>query len=76
MKQCYNLLLIIVISSALAGCAYLGFHGPSTRLYPDIHADVFEDSECLQCHGPDNDDPSSPTTPHPQFTGCLKCHDD
>lgn len=76
MKQFYKLLLVLVILFVLAGCAYLGFHGPSIRLYPDIHDGIYKDAECRQCHGPDNYDPSIPKTPHPDFTGCLKCHND
>lgn len=62
----------------LGGCAYrhyLGLHGPSIRRYPDIHAGVRRDEECLGCHHPDRD-PVGPPTTHPGFRGCLKCHDD
>ena len=34
-----------------------------------------EDYECLECHHPDKD-PEGPPTTHPNFTGCLKCHND
>ena len=61
-----------------AGCAhryYLGFHGPSIQAFPAIHQGVSSDEECLSCHHPDRD-PQGPPTSHPQFTGCLKCHND
>jgi len=67
-------LMILLVS----GCAYryyFGMHGPSIRHYPEIHAGVKRDVACLECHHPDRD-PSGPPTSHPQFTGCLKCHDD
>jgi hypothetical protein len=60
------------------GCAYrhyLGMHGPSIRSFPDVHAGVTEDAQCLECHHPDRN-PVGPPTSHPQFVGCLKCHDD
>jgi hypothetical protein len=59
------------------GCghtAYLGMHGRSIRLYPDIHTSAVEDSQCLECHHPDN--PEGPACPHPDFKGCIKCHND
>ncbi|MBR9982360.1 MAG: hypothetical protein KFF50_15115 [Desulfatitalea sp.] len=62
----------------LGGCAYrhyLGMHGPSVRRYPGIHEGVTEDAQCLLCHHPDRD-PAGPPTSHPQFAGCLKCHND
>jgi len=62
----------------LGGCVYryyLGMHGPSIRRYPEVHAGVVEDAECLACHDPEGD-PVGPPTSHPQFVGCLKCHDD
>lgn len=75
---------ILAISGLLAvmavyGCAYryyLGMHGPSIRRYPEIHAGVSgDDDACLECHHPERD-PSGPPTTHPDFTGCLKCHND
>ena len=63
---------------ASGGCAYryyLGMHGPSIQLYPQIHSDVKADEACLECHHPARN-PSGPPTTHPQFTGCLKCHND
>jgi hypothetical protein len=62
----------------LAGCAYrhyMGLHGPSIRSTPDIHEGVTEDGQCLECHHPDRNPVGLPTS-HPQFTGCLKCHND
>jgi hypothetical protein len=72
---------IIICATALllvSGCAYrhyMGLHGPSVRRTPDIHQGVTEDAECLECHHPDRE-PVGPPTSHPQFTGCLKCHND
>ena len=54
---------------------YLGFHGPSIKLYPEDHEGVVQDNECLECHDPNNDPDGQPTS-HPHFTGCLKCHND
>ena len=62
----------------LGGCAYrhyMGVHGPSLRRCPEVHEGASEDAECLGCHHPDRD-PVGPPTSHPQFTGCLKCHND
>jgi hypothetical protein len=62
----------------LTGCAYryyLGMHGPSVSRHPDIHAGITTDEECLGCHGSQSN-PRGPATSHPQFTGCLKCHND
>jgi hypothetical protein len=76
-----RIICIIVFALTLAvlcSCAYryyLGMHGPSIRRFPDIHEGVREDSECLECHHPDRD-PEGPPTSHPQFKGCLKCHND
>jgi len=62
----------------IAGCghwAYLGIHGTSIRQAWDVHAHVGKtDAQCLECHHPDN--AKGPVTPHPNFTGCLKCHND
>ncbi len=60
----------------LTGCAYghyLGLHGPSVKNFPDIHQDVTEDAACRECHAPTGDSTGPPTS-HPNFTGCLKCH--
>jgi hypothetical protein len=74
MRFCRKMLVLLVSLSILLGCTsrhYLGFHGPSIKLHPDVH----EDDECLECHGPDSDSDGRPTS-HPDFTGCLKCHND
>lgn len=62
----------------LSGCAYryyLGMHGPSIKQYPQIHEGVTQDAECLECHHPERN-PTGPPTSHPDFSGCLKCHND
>jgi predicted CXXCH cytochrome family protein len=62
----------------LTGCAYryyLGMHGPSIKGYADIHTGISKDKECLECHAP-QDNPQGPVTTHPQFIGCLRCHND
>lgn len=64
----------LMLICSLTGCAYLGFHGPSIQSFPDVHQGVMLDQQCLGCHHPDH--ASAPPTPHPSFTGCLKCHDD
>lgn len=70
----------VLLLSALsgAGCAYryyLGMHGPSIRLSPQVHQGFREDSECLSCHRPGRN-PQGPPTTHPTFVGCFKCHSD
>ena len=73
-----HLLIVTGVWLVLGSCAYryyLGLHGPSIRHFPDVHAGVTEDAQCLACHDP-NGDPGGPPTTHPQFVGCLKCHDD
>ena len=69
------LLLLIVSSSGCAYRYYLGMHGPSIRNSPEIHLDVKEDEQCLECHNPDTPT-EAPPTDHPHFKGCLNCHDD
>lgn len=63
---------------SLAGCyghgAYLGLHGKSIKRYPALHEGIVRDSQCLKCHHPDT--ANGPPTPHPDFKGCLKCHND
>ena len=71
-------LMLIVGGVLLSGCAYkhyMGFHGPSVRRHPEIHAGITADRECLGCHHPDESSEGPPTS-HPQFTGCFKCHND
>jgi hypothetical protein len=77
MKKWYKEALLIGATLFFLGCghmAYLGVHGRSIRLYPDIHESVEKDAQCLECHHPDN--PVGPVSPHPEFTGCIKCHND
>lgn len=77
MKKWFNRALLIGITLFFSGCghmAYLGWHGPSIQLHPDIHEFVEEDDQCLECHHPDN--PEGPASLHPNFTGCIKCHND
>jgi hypothetical protein len=78
MKAIKYVVLGCFILAVVTGCAYryyLGMHGPSILNSPEVHEGVTEDSECLECHHPERD-PEGPPTPHPQFTGCLKCHND
>ena len=75
MKQILLCSMALMIAGGCAYQHYLGMHGPSVRNFPDIHAGVTEDTECLECHHPDRN-PVGPPTSHPQFTGCLKCHND
>ncbi len=68
--------LLLFLSST--GCAYrhyLGMHGPSITSSPEIHVDVQDDAECLECHDPQMQADAPPTN-HPNFKGCLKCHND
>jgi hypothetical protein len=77
MKQPVKFLLGIAGAMLIGGCAhtaYLGFHGKSVNAFPDIHAGVTRDVQCLECHHPDHAQGSP--TPHPDFTGCLNCHND
>lgn len=70
--------LIIFLTITSMGCSYrhyMGLHGPSVKSYPDLHAGITTDRECLECHHPDKS-PKGPPTSHPEFTGCLKCHND
>ncbi len=78
MQRIITSILAVAFSITLAACAhryYLGFHGPTIKTFPDIHRAVVEDDECLGCHG-DGDQSQGPPTSHPQFKGCLKCHND
>jgi hypothetical protein len=75
MKKIFILGFLLVVVFSLSSCAYkayLGMPGKSIWLYPDIHEGVTEDYQCLECHNPI--DPEGPPTPHPNFKGCLKCH--
>lgn len=78
MKQIIISIIAIALTITLAGCAhryYLGFHGPTIKAHPDIHNGFTKDAECLGCHG-EGDESKGPPTSHPQFKGCLKCHND
>jgi hypothetical protein len=76
-----NLVKVIICGAVLTlfgGCAYghyLGLHGPTIKATPEFHEDVVEDQACLSCHHPDENPTATPTS-HPQFVGCLKCHND
>ena len=57
MRSFRKMLVLFVSLSILFGCAYryyLGFHGPSIKLHPDVHDGITQDGECLECHGPDS----------------------
>lgn len=78
MKRLNGILICSLALVLLGGCAYryyLGMHGPSVRAFPKSHEGVVSDQECLGCHDPARN-PVGPPTTHPQFTGCLKCHND
>lgn len=79
MRKGFRTILLLMVILPVFGCygyrAYIGLHGKSIRLYPDIHEAVTEDTKCLECHHPDNPD-EGPPTPHPNFKGCIKCHND
>lgn len=77
MEKYFKTFVFLCVILLFAGCAhmaYLGMHGKSIRSYPDIHESVVKDEHCLECHHPDN--PEGPVTPHPDFIGCIKCHND
>ena len=77
-KKAVVFLMFLSLLLAGYGCAYryyIGMHGPSIKLSPDVHEGAREDSRCLECHHPDNSS-QGPATTHPHFTGCLKCHND
>lgn len=70
-------LFFLISACAISGLYYLGFHGPSIRFTPDAHDGVDDDDmECIDCHGPDAEDPEIPPTTHSGFHGCFKCHND
>ena len=72
---CFLLIGLILFASGCGHLAYLGKHGASIKQTSSVHADIDpEDARCLECHHPDN--AQGPITPHPNFTGCLKCHND
>lgn len=77
MKNSLRRLCLLVLLITVTGCAYgyyLGLHGPTIRMYPDVHESATRDEQCLACHHPDHAE--GPPTSHPNFTGCLKCHND
>ena len=77
MKRSLRLILVTAGILIVCGCsyrAYLGLHGASIKLYPDEHESAVSDNQCLECHHPDSAE--GPPTPHPNFKGCLKCHND
>jgi len=79
MQTTFKAILVSMLTLSVLGCsgygAYLGLHGKSIQLHPDVHdSSMTEDSQCLECHHPDHAE--GPPTPHPGFTGCLKCHND
>lgn len=69
------LLVVLIFISACAYRHYLGMHGPSVKQFPQVHAGFTEDKACLMCHDPGSS-ATSPKTGHPNFKGCLKCHND
>lgn len=72
---CYLIYPLIVLFLFSCGIkAYLGLHGPSIKLHPDMHGDIKSSDDCLECHDPA--DPSAPPTQHKDLGGCLKCHND
>jgi len=79
MQRFLKITLLLMLLLSVFGCygyrAYMGLHGKSIKLYPDVHESSFtEDSKCLECHHPDH--PQGPPSPHPNFTGCIECHSD
>ena len=71
-------LFFLLLTLSSAGCAYrhyLGMHGPSINSSSEIHVDIQDDAECLDCHDPQTSSDAPPTN-HPNFKGCLKCHND
>jgi hypothetical protein len=69
------LLAVILLVSSCAYRHYLGIHGSSIKKFPDIHTGITADKSCLMCHTP-GAAVRAPATSHPQFKGCLKCHND
>ena len=81
-KNLFRYLMVLPVLMAAAAlttsCAYqhyLGMHGPSIKKNPTIHANQTNDQSCLTCHDPKTS-VVAPKTNHPNFTGCLKCHND
>ncbi len=77
LKNIIQSALFFTIFLMFSGCAYkayMGIHGSSIKLYPEVHENITEDKQCLDCHHPDIAE--GPVTPHPGFQGCIKCHND
>jgi hypothetical protein len=72
----FLLFISLSVSSGCAYKAYFGFHGSSIKQHADIHELATTDRQCLQCHHPEAGEAEAPETPHPNFKGCLKCHND
>lgn len=73
----FAMMMVLLVSSGCAYRYYLGMHGPSIRDYPEIHLEsIKEDSQCLECHASKDNAADAPVTSHPDFKGCLKCHND
>ncbi len=69
---------LVAVVALVTSCAYqhyLGMHGTSIKKNPAIHANQTNDQSCLTCHDPKTSF-VAPKTNHPNFTGCLKCHND
>ena len=78
MEKGLKIIIVLMVALPVLGCygyrAYMGLHGNSIKLYPDIHKAVVADRKCLECHHPDKAE--GPPAPHPNFKGCIKCHND
>lgn len=77
MQKWFKISVLSGLFLFFVGCghlAYLGVHGKSIKSFPEIHQGAAADAQCLGCHHPDN--PEGPATPHPNFKGCIKCHND
>lgn len=68
--------MAVFLTSACAYKHYLGIHGPSIKKHPVVHQGFSTDQSCLICHGIGSTGKGVPKTNHPDFTGCLKCHND
>jgi hypothetical protein len=70
------LLAFLLLISSCTYRHYLGMHGPSIKRYPTLHADFKADKSCLTCHASGSPIHAPKKTNHPNFKGCLKCHND
>ena len=69
MKKCTLIVVLCGFLLLISSCAYrhyLGLHGPSVKLYPDVHEGVTDGKECLECHHPDKE-PTGPPNDAPEF---------